>query len=524
LAGAGVAGQAAAQDGSLRMSHFFWGLADPTQGASLPAPSIRSRLVGYGLALALVFMAVGIRQVLAPELDDQALYLFLTPAVLVAGGLGGFGPGTLATLLSLLLGYFLRTEAATQTVIASEAAFAFIGIGAAWFGSRLQRARAMAEAIRQDLLAREAHLKSILDTVPDAMVVIDEAGVIHSFSSTAERLFGHNASDIIGKNVKMLMPNPYRGDHDSYISRYLSTGERRIIGIGRVVVGERKGGSTFPMELAVGEMRSNQKRFFTGFIRDLTERQETEGRLQELQSELLHISRLTALGEMASTLAHELNQPLAAITNYLNGSQRLLAGQEDQQAKTLREALGKAVNQAMRAGDIIRRLRDFVSRGETETTVESIIKLIEEASALALVGAKEQGLRVKFDLKADADRVLANRVQIQQVLLNLIRNAMDAMTDSVRREVIIASANVGGGFVRISVSDTGSGIAPELADKLFQPFITTKTHGMGVGLSISRTIIDAHGGQIWAEPNPGGGTIFSFTLRSPRGEEDSTDG
>lgn len=491
--------------------------------AQQPLPPPRDRPIRYGLAIALLTLAVGIRHLLAPELDDQALYLFLTPAVLIAGGLGGFGPGALATVLALVLGYHFTSEPVSRPVLASAAAFAFIGFGAAWFGGRLQRARATAEVIRQDLLAREAHLKSILDTVPDAMVVIDEGGIIHSFSSTAERLFGHKASDVIGKNVRILMPNPYREDHDSYISRYLGTGERRIIGIGRVVVGERKGGATFPMELAVGEMRSNQKRFFTGFIRDLTERQETEGRLQELQSELLHISRLTALGEMASTLAHELNQPLAAISNYISGSQRMLAGQEDQQSKTLREVLGKAANQALRAGDIIRRLRDFVSRGETETTVESISKLIEEASALALVGAKEQGLRVRFELQPNVDRVVADRVQIQQVLLNLIRNAMDAMTASPRREIVISAADAGGGFVRISVSDTGSGIAPELAEKLFQPFITTKPQGMGVGLSISRTIIDAHGGQIWAEANPGGGTIFSFTLRSPRGEEDTAD-
>lgn len=503
------------------MSHFFRDLASEPVAQPLPPP--RDRLIRYGLAVALLILAVGIRHILAPELDDQALYLFLTPAVLVAGGLGGFGPGALATILALVLGYHFTSEPISRPVLASASAFAFIGFGAAWFGGRLQRARATAEVIRQDLLAREAHLKSILDTVPDAMVVIDEAGIIHSFSSTAERLFGHKASDVVGKNVKILMPSPYREDHDSYISRYLSTGERRIIGIGRVVVGERKGGATFPMELAVGEMRSNQKRFFTGFIRDLTERQETEGRLQELQSELLHISRLTALGEMASTLAHELNQPLAAISNYISGSQRMLAGQEDQQSRTLHDVLGKAANQALRAGDIIRRLRDFVSRGETETTVESISKLIEEASALALVGAKEQGLRVRFELQPNVDRVVADRVQIQQVLLNLIRNAMDAMTASPRREIVISAADAGGGFVRISVSDTGSGIAPELAEKLFQPFITTKPHGMGVGLSISRTIIDAHGGQIWAEANPDGGTIFSFTLRSPRGEEDTTD-
>ncbi len=215
--------------------------------------------------------------------------------------------------------------------------------------------------------------------------------MIQSFSSAAERLFGYTADEVIGQNVKLLMPSPYRENHDGYLERYLQTGERRIIGIGRVVVGERKDGSTFPIELAVGEMRSNDRRFFTGFIRDLTEHQKTEARLQELQSELVQISRLTAMGEMASTLAHELNQPLSAITNYLRGSRRLLENPSDANRTRVREAVDKAADQALRAGQIIRRLRDFVARGESERRVESLNKIIEEASALALVG--RQGAR-----------------------------------------------------------------------------------------------------------------------------------
>src|SRR5262249_41782824 len=253
--------------------------------------------------------------------------------------------------------------------IVSAAAFTLIGLGAAVLGERLQRTRSRASASTHDLLAREAHLQSILDTVPDAMIVIDELGIMQYFSTAAERLFGYTSQQAIGKNVKMLMPSPHREAHDDYVERYLRTGERRIIGIGRVVVGERQEGATFPMELAVGEMQSGNQRFFTGFIRDLTERQKTEARLQELQSELVHISRLTAMGEMASTLAHELNQPLSAIANYLTGSQRLLEGKQDELSKTLRGALDKAAEQALRAGQIIRRLRDFVSRGETERRV-----------------------------------------------------------------------------------------------------------------------------------------------------------
>jgi len=285
------------------------------------------------------------------------------------------------------------------------------------------------------------------------------------------------------------------------------------------VVGERKDGSTFPMELAVGEMKSSGHRFFTGFIRDLTERQQTEARLQDLQAELIHISRLTAMGEMASTLAHELNQPLSAITNYIKGSKRLLESGTDKNTVMVREAIDKAAEQALRAGQIIRRLRDFVARGESEYRVEPMSKLVEEACALALVGAKDLGVRVKFEFDPAADLALADRVQIQQVLLNLVRNAIEAMQELDKRELTVRVAGGSDHTVKISVADTGPGIAPELAAQLFQPFVTTKRHGMGVGLSISRTIIEGHGGRIWAEPNPGGGTIFSFTLRAVTPED-----
>ena len=337
---------------------------------------------------------------------------------------------------------------------------------------------------------------------------------MQSFSVAAERLFGYGPNEVIGKNIKMLMPSPYRESHDGYLERYLRTGERRIIGIGRVVVGERKDGSTFPMELSVGEMRSADKRYFTGFIRDLTERQRTEARLQELQTELVHISRLTAMGEMASALAHELNQPLSAIANYLKGAKRLLESRTDDNSKMVSGAMDKAAEQSLRAGQIIRRLRDFVARGESERRVESINKLIEEASALALVGAKEHGVRVRLQIDPAHDLILADKVQIQQVLLNLFRNAIEAVTQSERRELLVSTKPSGSGMVEVSVADTGPGISPDVASQLFQPFVTTKPQGMGVGLSISRTIIEAHGGQIWTEPNPGGGAIFRFTLRA----------
>ncbi len=376
------------------------------------------------------------------------------------------------------------------------------------------------KALQVDLAAREAHLKSILETIPDAMIVIDGRGIMQSFSTAAQRLFGYEPHEVVGKNVKMLMPSPYRENHDGYVERYLRTGEKRIIGIGRVVVGERKNGSTFPIELSVGEMESGRSQFFTGFIRDLTETQETETRLQELQAELVHMSRLTAMGEMASAFAHELNQPLSAIANYMKGSRRLLENKADHQSTTIRQALDKAAEQALRAGEIIRHLRDFVTRGESARQVENLQKVVEEASALALVGAKDKGILVKFRFDRSREMVLVDRIQVQQVVLNLIRNAIEAMSNSLRRELLVSSAPVGDDLVEVSVADTGPGIAPEISSRLFQPFTTTKPHGMGVGLSISRSIIENHGGHMLAEPNPGGGTVFRFTLRAAAQQED----
>jgi len=372
--------------------------------------------------------------------------------------------------------------------------------------------------IEEALRTRESHLRSILETIPDAMIVIDGSGIMQFFSSAAERQFGYLEHEAIGHNVSILMPNPDRSRHDGYLSRYRSTGERHIIGIGRIVTGQRKDGTTFPMHLSVGEMQSGGAPYFTGFVRDLTEHQQTQARLQELQSELVHVSRLSAMGEMASALAHELNQPLAAISNYMKGSRRLLTAISDPNIAKIESALDRAAEQAIRAGQIIRRLRDFVARGETEKRVESISKLIEEAGALGLTGAREQGVQLRFNLDPENDLVLVDRVQIQQVLVNLFRNALEAMAQSPRRELIACNAPVDDDMIEIAVSDTGSGFGDDVMQSLFQTFFTTKETGMGVGLSISRAIIEAHGGRMWAEANASGGATFRFTLPAASSE------
>jgi len=359
----------------------------------------------------------------------------------------------------------------------------------------------------------EARLQSILETVPDAMIVIDERGLIRSFSAAAERLFGYTAEEVRGLNVRVLMPSPYREEHDRYLYRYHATGERRIIGIGRIVVGLRKDGTTFPMELAVGEVLLSGKREYTGFVRDITQKTESERRLQAIQAELLHVSRLTEMGQMAAGLAHELNQPLAAIGNYIAASQRLL---DRGNAKDASAAAQKAGEQVKRAGEIIRRLRDFVKRSDGEKRLEPLATVIEEATALGFAGMKSLGVKVELQISPEAASAMIDKIQIQQVLVNLIRNAIEAMADTPRRRLVIATQPRDTAWVEVQVSDSGPGLSPEVRERLFQPFVSTKAGGMGVGLSICRSIVEAHGGDLLAGNNEDGGATFSLTLpRNP---------
>lgn len=246
--------------------------------------------------------------------------------------------------------------------------------------------------------------------------------------------------------------------------------------------------------------------------RAIAQLQAADRRTQELQSELLHVSRLSSMGEMASVLAHEINQPLMAIANYLQGSRRLIEQNREENGPVVKDALAKAAEQALRAGEVIRRLREFLARGENRKQVESLGKLVEEASVLALLAAKHHPVDFTAAVDPACDQVLVDGVQIQQVLINLIRNAIEAMQEAPRRALTVSSTSAPDGMVRVSVSDTGPGIAPEIAARLFEPFVTTKNGGLGVGLSISRTIVEAHGGKLEALPNGDGGATFQFTL------------
>jgi two-component system, LuxR family, sensor kinase FixL len=362
------------------------------------------------------------------------------------------------------------------------------------------------------LPAEEKILQTIYDTSPEAIIVIDEIGAMQSYNRMAVNMFGYAVEEVRGKNVKMLMPPYFADRHDGFIERYLKTGEKRIIGIGRIVTGLRKNGTTFPMELAVGEALIGERRVFTGFIRDLTENQQVEQRVQELQAELIHASRLASLGEISSMIAHETNQPLSAAGTYLDVARELLASPKAEDRERGVKTLDQVQAQIRRAGDTVRRIREFAQKKTPELTLEDINRLIEEANGIAAIGSKSKSILTTFDLSSDLAPMMVDRIQIQQVIMNLVRNSIDAMADHPRRQLTLRSRVNGNGEPEVSVIDSGPGVPEKAAGKLFTPFMTTKSGGTGLGLAICRSIVEAHGGRLWMEPNPKGGAIFRFTL------------
>jgi len=498
-------------------------------------------------------------------------------------------------------------------------------------------------ATRQTRSRQGLEYRAVLDAAVDAIIVIDHLGTIQEFSQAAQRVFGYVPEEIIGRNVRDLMPEPWRGEHDGYLQRYHETRSPHIIGTGREVRALRKDGSIFPCDLAVGRVQGMEPPRFIGFIRDITARKDAEeqlrrseaelrlaqelanlgnyvmhadgsgpdyfspqlhrilgvephdrglvgeefvgkwvhtsdrkrvagefarmeagqgsldleyqvvlhdgttkhlhhlmqavfgadGRLQKyvgtihditdrrraedearvLQERLTHFSRLSTMGEMAAGLAHEINQPLSAIATYAQACQRLIR-QPDHEIEDVLAALEQINAQALRAGEVIRRLRNFVKNREVKREPVNCARLLEDLSTLAETDARLHNIRLRIDCHEPLPTVYADPIQLQQVVLNLVRNAIDAMSDAPedQREVVLTTREAADGEVEITVADRGTGLAPEATEHLFNPFFTTKASGTGLGLAISRSIVRAHGGRLWHTPNDGRGVRFHFTL------------
>jgi two-component system sensor kinase FixL len=502
---------------------------------------------------------------------------------------------------------------------------------------------ARGEAARETRARQGLEYRALLDAAVDAIVVIDHRGTVQEFSQAAQRVFGYAADEIIGRNVNVLMPEPYHGEHDGYLARYIGSRDPHIIGVGREVRARRKDGSIFPCDLAVGEVQGVDPPRFIGFIRDITTRKEAEeqlrrseaelrlaqelanlgnyvmhadgvtpdyfspqlfrilgvqpgdtrivreeflgrwvhpadrarvaaefsrmdagksaldieyqvvlrdgtvkhlhhlaqavfgpdGRVQKyvgtihditdrrraedearvLQERLTHFSRLSTMGEMAAGLAHEINQPLSAIATYAQACQRLIR-QPGPDLEDVSAALEQINAQALRAGEVIRRLRNFVKNREVKREPVNCARLLDDLRTLAETDARLHNIRLRLDCQEPLPTVYADPIQLQQVILNLVRNAIDAMVDAPedRREVVLMTRAAADGEVEVTVADHGTGLAPEATEHLFNPFFTTKASGTGLGLAISRSIVRAHGGRLWHTPNDGSGVRFHFTL------------
>jgi two-component system sensor kinase FixL len=363
------------------------------------------------------------------------------------------------------------------------------------------------------LRRREAQLRTVLETVPDAMVVINESGLILQFSTAAEALWGYRAAEVIGQSYAMLSPADARELNEAALQRFVETGEG-IIGEVLTGTGETADGRRFPLEARAGVAQSDGQTLLTVFVRDLSDRIAAEERLGELNLEIAHVSRQSAMSELAADLAHELNQPLSATSNFLAAARMLI--ERGEPAERVSELLRTAIEQTQRAGEIIRRLRAFMARGEVEMRVESVERTVRDAVDLILVGTSQFNTRVNYQLDPKARFILADRIQVQQVLVNLLRNAMEALRGSGRtdRQITISSCKYPDQMVEIAVTDSGPGLPEHVLETLFSRFTTTKGSGggMGIGLSISKRIIEAHGGTLSAGNQPGGGASFRFTL------------
>ena len=366
----------------------------------------------------------------------------------------------------------------------------------------------------------EVRLRAILHTAVDAIVTIEASGAIESVNPAAERMFGYARDELLGRNVSMLMPAPWREEHDRYVARYLRTGEARIIGIGREIEAQRKDGSVLPVDLAVSEVRLPARRLFTGIIRDLTERREMEEQARLRLEGAAHTARLLELGEMCSGIAHEVNQPLAAIVSFADGCLRMVRSGQAEPA-LIEDTLGRVAEQGIRAGEILSRLRGLVRKEECRREIFDLGEVIGEVLPLVDHERRRRGVRVEVDRGPGLPAVNADRVHVEQILLNLLRNAFHAIESMEDRQVWVRVTGAApvpehgahpSSSVRLVVEDSGPGIAPEQRERVFEPFYTTRPNGLGVGLAISRSLAERHGGRLRVEANGAGGARFVLDL------------
>jgi PAS domain S-box-containing protein len=378
----------------------------------------------------------------------------------------------------------------------------------------LQKRIAELNDFKHQLLERETKLNSIFNASLEGIITIDMSGVIVSVNSAVETLFGYSEEEIIGENIAKLIPLAQKKQHAQFLKKYFPTHLSDLIGTVREVEWQRKDHSLIPLDLSIAEFSIDGVSYFTGIVRDVSQRKQQEQQNKEHLEELAHVTRLGLMGEMASGIAHEVNQPLTAITGYTDACLRHLQT-ENPDLKKLGQILQKTNEQALKAGQIIHRMRDFVKTKKFHRSTADINALVFDATSLCAADFKQNNIVLKYELEDSLPPVYVDYVQIEQVILNLIRNSIDAMKflpQRTRRVLTIRTNLYEQETIIAQIKDNGPGIEQSEQEKILMPFYTTKTSGMGMGLSISRSIIEAHGGVLHFNSKAGKGTTFYFTL------------
>ena len=370
------------------------------------------------------------------------------------------------------------------------------------------------------LVEARAFSEAVVDTAAEAVITIGTSGTIETFNGAAQQMFGYSLEKAQGMNVGMLIPGSQISDHEEYIARYLETNEPRVIGTSREVSAQRKDGSVFPIHLSVSEVCTREERKFVGLIRDISRERAAENEARQHREQLAHVDRLNMLGEMAAGIAHEINQPLTAISLFAQAGRRMLDADNPDRLPELFEKLS---TQAQRAGAVIERIQAMARQRESAKEIVDCNALVEEAAKLAEAEARIRDMTIEVVTENDLPPVVVDTVQIEQVVLNLLRNGMEAMcsVDCCHGETIMLGTHLReDGDVEVAVVDSGCGVSEAAERKIFTPFSTTKETGTGMGLSISRSIITSHGGQLDFHNNDASGATFFFTLPAATGEVD----